>query len=159
MGYLASNDLKKKICQLLVVRASGHLLDSQRKYPFWELSNKELKTLLENGLGGVILHGGSIFELKKRCKILNGWANHSILLCADVEEGVGQRFEGGSWLPPPMTLGLKYIEDSEEATFLAEKQVLPSPAPAYGEHTEEILSELGFGSKEISRLRNANAVI
>lgn len=45
------------------------------------------------------------------------------------------------------------------ATFLAEKQVLPSPAPAYGEHTEEILSELGFGSKEISRLRNANAVI
>ncbi len=45
------------------------------------------------------------------------------------------------------------------ATFSAEKQVVPSPAPSYGEHTEELLSELGFGSEEISRLRNSNIVV
>ena len=100
------DDLKKKIAQLLVVRASGHLYDSQRKYPAWELSNQELKDLLDNGLGGVILHGGSVSELQQRCKLLKSWAKSSILLCADVEEGVGQRFHGGSWLPPPMAIGL-----------------------------------------------------
>ena len=45
------------------------------------------------------------------------------------------------------------------ATFSDEKKVSPSPAPAYGEHTEEILSELGFGSKEISSFRNSNVVL
>ncbi len=121
MTLRLSGELKRKIAELLVVRASGHQFDSQRKYPLWELSNYELKILLENGLGGVILHGGSVSDLKNRCSMLKNWARHPILLCADVEEGVGQRFDGGSWFPPPMSLGLKYQENSNEALLLAEK--------------------------------------
>ncbi|AAP99179.1 MULTISPECIES: glycoside hydrolase family 3 protein [Prochlorococcus] len=114
-------DLRQKVAQLVVVRASGHALDSQRKYPSWELSNSELKTLLEEGVGGVILHGGTVHEIKDRCNKLSTWSNQPILLCADVEEGVGQRFEGGSWMPPPMALGLRYLKNPKEALLLAQE--------------------------------------
>ncbi len=116
-----TKNLRKLVAELFVVRATGHLLDSQRKYPAWELSNNDLKTLLHEGIGGVILHDGSVFELKERCKTLRSWSNKPILLCADIEEGVGQRFEGGSWLPPPMALGLRYLKDANESLCLAEE--------------------------------------
>ena len=45
------------------------------------------------------------------------------------------------------------------ASFSAEKKVEPSAAPAYGEHTDEILSEIGFDSNEINNLRNSNIVV
>ena len=45
------------------------------------------------------------------------------------------------------------------ASFSAEKKVEPSAAPAYGEHTDEILSEVGFDPNEISNLRNSNIVV
>ncbi|KGG16824.1 MULTISPECIES: glycoside hydrolase family 3 N-terminal domain-containing protein [unclassified Prochlorococcus] len=113
--------LREKVAEIFVVRASGYLLDSQRQYPAWELSNSKLKTLLENGLGGVILYGGTVNEIKERSRNIQNWSKHPILISADVEEGVGQRFEGGSFLPPPMTLGLNYLEDSEESLLLAEE--------------------------------------
>jgi len=39
--------------------------------------------------------------------------------------------------------------------------VLPglSPAPGHGEQTDEILGELGFGTEEILRLKEAGAVL
>ena len=55
-----SSDLGRLIAELLVVRASGFLGDHQRRYPRWELANAELKSLLELGVGGVILLGGSL---------------------------------------------------------------------------------------------------
>ncbi|NDC14473.1 MAG: glycosyl hydrolase family 3, partial [Synechococcaceae bacterium WB9_2_170] len=54
-----SADLPRLIAELLVVRASGHLADHQRRYPRWELANAELQHLLAKGVGGVILLGGS----------------------------------------------------------------------------------------------------
>ena len=45
------------------------------------------------------------------------------------------------------------------ASFMGEKSVSPSPAPAYGEHTDELLSELGYDSEEIHRLRDSNTVV
>ncbi len=121
MISLQKNELRKKVLELLVIRASGFSFDSQRQYPLWELPNEQLKYLLKQGLGGVILHGGSVQEIKNRSITLRRWAKQSILLCADVEEGVGQRFEGGSWLPPPMALGLRYAKNPQEALYLAEQ--------------------------------------
>lgn len=45
------------------------------------------------------------------------------------------------------------------ASFMGEESVSPSPAPAYGEHTDELLSELGYDSEEIHRLRDSNTVV
>jgi len=111
--------LKEQVARLVVLRGSGHLSDGQRRYPRWELPNAELQRLLRLGVGGVILLGGSAAELRLRTGQLRAWAGHPLLLCADVEEGVGQRFEGASWLVPPMALGLLHRSDPARAVLLA----------------------------------------
>ncbi len=111
---------RRLIASLLVVRASGHLADDQRRYPQWETSNAELQRLLDAGIGGVILLGAGAPELRLRTEQLRRWAGGPLLLCADVEEGVGQRFEGLSWLVPPLALGRLYATDPAQALTLAE---------------------------------------
>ncbi|MEY3543877.1 MAG: hypothetical protein RLZZ247_34 [Cyanobacteriota bacterium] len=118
---MTSAELRRQLAQLLVVRGSGFSRDSQRRYPRWELTNAELKHLLELGVGGVILLGGSAEDLRVRCAQLQSWARQPLLLCADVEEGVGQRFEGASWLVPPLALGRLHGHDPARAVQLAER--------------------------------------
>ncbi len=115
------NDLRRLCAELVVVRASGHLGDAEREYPQWELPNAELQRLLAAGVGGVILLGGRASELRLRTRQLRQWAGQSLLLCADVEEGVGQRFGGASWLVPPLALGRLYASQPERAMQLAER--------------------------------------
>ncbi|NCO74615.1 MAG: beta-glucosidase [Cyanobacteria bacterium] len=97
--------LRKKIGQLIVVRTTGYIFDHQIRYPTWEATQSQLKTwLAELNLGGVILLGGSCAEIAYRTKQLQSWAKTPLFVAADIEEGVGQRFTGASWFPPPMAL-------------------------------------------------------
>jgi beta-glucosidase len=101
-----SLSLQEQIGQMIVVRASGYLFDHQIRYPAWEATNSQLKSWLEKlNLGGVILLGGSSIELQARSQQLQSWAKIPLFLAADIEEGVGQRFPGGTWFPPPMAIG------------------------------------------------------
>ena len=118
---MEASELRRQLASLLVVRGSGHARDHQRRYPRWELSNAQLRGLLEQGVGGVILLGGSAEELRLRCEQLQRWAGQTLLLCADVEEGVGQRFEGASWLAPPLSLEALHQRDPQRAERLAER--------------------------------------
>ena len=68
-----SSALRRQLASLLVVRGSGHSRDGQRRYPRWELTNGELRRLLEQGVGGVILLGGSAEELRLRCCFAPMW--------------------------------------------------------------------------------------
>jgi len=98
--------LRQQIAQMIVVRASGHLFDHQIEYPRWEAPNADLKRLIQElGVGGVILLGGSATEIGLRSQQLQEWAEIPLLIAADIEEGVGQRFAGATWFPPPMALG------------------------------------------------------
>ncbi|MEM9273711.1 MAG: glycoside hydrolase family 3 N-terminal domain-containing protein [Cyanobacteria bacterium P01_F01_bin.143] len=98
-------NLRAKIGQMIVVRASGYLFDRQRRYPAWEADNQTLQRWLSKlNIGGVILLGGSSIEIKARSQQLQSWANIPLLIAADIEEGVGQRFPGATWLAPPMAL-------------------------------------------------------
>lgn len=93
------------VAQMLVVRASGHLFDHQIQYPTWEPPAATLQTWLSDlGVGGVILLGGTAAEIGLRTQQLQSWATIPLLLAADIEEGVGQRFSGATWFPPPMAL-------------------------------------------------------
>ena len=56
---LSPQALDRLAAELLVVRCSGHPADGQRRYPRWELDNGSLRRLLQRGVGGVILLGGS----------------------------------------------------------------------------------------------------
>ena len=49
--------LREQIGQMVVVRASGYLFDSQIRYPAWEATTPQLRCWLEElNLGGVIIH-------------------------------------------------------------------------------------------------------
>ena len=40
----------------------------------------------------------------------------------------------------------------------APEPVTPGPGPAHGQHTDEVLDELGYGTAEIADLRAAGAL-
>jgi len=97
--------LPEQVAQMVVVRASGYLFDHQIQYPDWEPPTQKLRYWLEQlGVGGVILLGGSAGELALRSQQLQNWAKIPLLVAADIEEGVGQRFAGATWFPPPMAI-------------------------------------------------------
>ncbi|MGD1703644.1 glycoside hydrolase family 3 N-terminal domain-containing protein [Dapis sp. BLCC M229] len=98
-------NLAEKVAQMVVVRASGHLFDNQILYPDWEPPNSKLQYWVQElGVGGVIFVGGSAVDLATRIQQLQSWAKIPLLLAADIEEGVGQRFAGATWFPPPMAI-------------------------------------------------------
>ncbi|WP_267383359.1 glycoside hydrolase family 3 N-terminal domain-containing protein [Cyanobacterium sp. uoEpiScrs1] len=105
-SHWTNETLKQQIGQMIVVRASGHLFDQQIRYPTWEAPNAQLHHWLQTlNLGGVILLGGTGAELSLRTQQLQQWSKTPLLIAADIEEGVGQRFSGATWFPPPMALG------------------------------------------------------
>ena len=106
LPQIQSLSLAEQVAQMIVVRASGYLFDQQIQYPAWEPPAAKLQYWLEHlGVGGVILLGGSAGELALRSQQLQTWAKIPLLIAADIEEGVGQRFAGATWFPPPMAIG------------------------------------------------------
>ena len=104
--------LAEQVAQLIVVRASGYLFDHEIRRPRWEPKIATLKHWLKDlAMGGVIFADGSAGELALRSQELQD--------LADVEEGVGQRFSGATWFPPPMALGQISQTDLEKAQHYA----------------------------------------
>ncbi len=114
--------LPELVAQMFVVRASGYLFDHQIRYPEWEPTADKLRHYLKNlGVGGVILAGGSAAELTMRSHQLQSWAKFPLLLAADIEEGVGQRFAGATWFGPPMAIAEIAKKNPEAADRYAEQ--------------------------------------
>ena len=88
------------------MRTSGHLFDQELRYPQWEAPAATLRHWIQDlGVGGVIFLGGSTAELATRIQQMQHWSSVPLLMAADIEQGVGQRFSGATWMPPPMALG------------------------------------------------------
>jgi beta-glucosidase len=114
--------LSEQVAQMVVVRASGFLFDHEIRYPAWEPKAAVLQRWVKDlGVGGVILLGASAGELALRTQQLQDWARIPLLICADVEEGVGQRFSGATWFPPPMSLAEIAQNDLATACHYAEQ--------------------------------------
>ena len=112
--------LRQKIGQMIIVRASGCLFDHEIRYPAWEVSNDKLFSWLNTlNIGGVILLGGSAGEITLRTRQLQKLSNIPLFIAADIEEGVGQRFSGGTHFPTPMALGEIAKHDLKTATKLS----------------------------------------
>lgn len=117
---LSDLSLRSQVAQMVVVRASGYLYDRQIQYPAWEPPQNTLKHWIKDwGVGGVILLGGSAVEVAERCQQLQSWATIPLLLAADIEEGVGQRFSGATQFPPPAALGAIAKKNPQRAVELA----------------------------------------
>ncbi|MEO1404611.1 MAG: glycoside hydrolase family 3 N-terminal domain-containing protein [Cyanobacteria bacterium J06635_1] len=114
--------LTEQVAQMVVVRTTGHLFEHEIEYPQWEATADDLRHWLgELGIGGVILLGGSAAEVGLRSQQLQSWAKYPLLLAADIEEGVGQRFSGATWFPPPMALAALAKTDLPLALDYAEQ--------------------------------------
>ncbi|WP_017319216.1 glycoside hydrolase family 3 protein [Mastigocladopsis repens] len=114
--------LAEQVAQMVLVRASGFLFDHQIQYPVWEPQAATLQHWVQDlGVGGVILLGASAGELAIRIQQLQNWAKIPLLISADIEEGVGQRFEGATWFPPPMALAAIFRKDQKLGLHYAEK--------------------------------------
>ena len=117
---VSSLSLTQLIAQLIVVRTTGYLFDQQLQYPQWEADSEKLRYLVETvGVGGVIFLGASAAEMALKTTQLQAWSMIPLLMCADVEEGVGQRFSGATVFPPPMALGSIALKNLPHATELA----------------------------------------
>ncbi|MBD0334033.1 MAG: beta-glucosidase [Cyanobacteria bacterium Co-bin13] len=117
-----SLSLAEQVAQMVVVRTSGHLFDHEIRYPAWEADQEQLRHYLQDlGVGGVILLGGSAAEVGVRSQTLQSLAAIPLLIAADIEEGVGQRFSGATWFPPPMALEAIAQQDWLRALDLAEQ--------------------------------------
>lgn len=105
MTEIQTLSLREQIAQMVVVRASGCLFDSQIRYPAWEPPLETLQEWISQlKVGGVILLGGSAAEVSLRSRQLQDWAEIPLFMAADIEEGTGQRFAGATTFPPPMAL-------------------------------------------------------
>lgn len=112
--------LRQQIAQMVVVRASGFLFDAQIRYPAWEPIASVLESWIQElGVGGVILLGGGAAEVALRTHEFQRWAPVPLLIAADIEEGVGQRFGGATQGPPLMALGALAQQDFPQALALA----------------------------------------
>lgn len=119
---LETLSLEQQVAQMFVIRASGYLFDHQIRYPAWEPPAAELRHLVEDlGVGGVLLPVGNAGDLLLRTQQLQSWAKIPLLLASDIEEGVGQRFNGATWFPPPMAIGAVAAKDPALAEQYAEQ--------------------------------------
>jgi len=146
--------LVEQVSQMLVVRTCGMLYDHQIQYPQWELTSKQLQTLIdEYGVGGVILLGGSAAEISLKTQQMQSWAKIPLLIAADIEEGVGQRFSGATWFPPPMALqdvGIDYAEamgrvTAEEALAIGLNWVLAPIVDINNNPKNPVINVRSFG--------------
>ncbi|MEM8603545.1 MAG: glycoside hydrolase family 3 N-terminal domain-containing protein, partial [Cyanobacteria bacterium P01_H01_bin.121] len=127
--------LEQQVAQLIVVRTTGHLFDQQIQYPQWEADTATLQHLIQEvGVGGVILLGGSAAEVALKTQQLQELASIPLLVAADIEEGVGQRFAGATWMPPPLAIAAIAQQDLPKAIALAKAygQVTAHEAQAIG---------------------------
>ncbi|WP_287131356.1 glycoside hydrolase family 3 N-terminal domain-containing protein, partial [Candidatus Cyanaurora vandensis] len=102
--------------QLLVVRTSGFERDEDRLYPDRELDWAALtEAITRYQVGGVLIFGGNVSETPRKIARLQALSQIPLLICADLEEGAGQHFQGATRLPPAMALA----QVGEEACFEA----------------------------------------
>lgn len=72
---------------------------------------------LRHGVGGFIVFGGTLADVRRLTSALRDEAAHPLWIGADLERGAGQQFDGAATLPPPA--GLAAHPDPEGATATA----------------------------------------
>ncbi len=59
----------------------------------------QIKTLIQDGIGGFILFGGTVERTPRHLRELQGLAGIPLLIASDVERGLGQQLAGGTRFP------------------------------------------------------------
>lgn len=89
-------DNTKKIAQLIIARLEGK--DIKKRFKYYE-------SLVKKGIGGFIVFGGELKEVRKGIKGLQRKAEIPLFIASDLEQGLGQQIEGGTIFPHAMAIG------------------------------------------------------
>jgi beta-glucosidase-like glycosyl hydrolase len=108
-------DNRKKIAQLIIARLDGKDIDKKFKY---------YQKLVEKGIGGFILFGGSVQEVARGIKKLQNSAEIPLFIASDLEQGLGQQIEGGTLFPPAMALAEAVTTINKNDVNLLRKSIL-----------------------------------
>lgn len=73
-------------------------------FRFGESKLEDAVKLVEMGVGGFCLYGGSVDDVKYVISELRSRSNHYLIFCADYENGVGQWVNGATVLPSNMAI-------------------------------------------------------
>ncbi len=66
---------------------------------------EHLLGLVERGIGGFILFGGRLDEVKEAIRTLQSRSDLTLFIASDIERGVGQQLKGATGFPPQMGVG------------------------------------------------------
>jgi len=84
--------LRQEVAQLVMPRLEGPHLDDPRMF-------SKVQTLVEEGIGGFILFGGTIEYTPRQLQQLQSFAALPLLIASDIERGLGQQLRGGTRFP------------------------------------------------------------
>jgi beta-glucosidase-like glycosyl hydrolase len=92
ISAMQSLSLRQQVAQMVMPRLDGARLEDARYLD-------QLKTLIQDGIGGFILFGGTIEHTPRQLRELQGLAGIPLLISSDVERGLGQQLAGGTRFP------------------------------------------------------------
>ncbi len=152
MSYLT---LEQQIGQLLIPRISGFALDQERLYPDRELDQAALdQAIQEFQVGGLLVFGGEVTVTQERISKLQAQSQLPLLICADLEEGAGQHFNGATRLPPALALaqggtGCSFLAGritAQEALAIGVNWVLAPVADVNANPLNPVINVRAFGT-------------
>jgi beta-glucosidase-like glycosyl hydrolase len=107
----ALNPLERKLYQLIIIRLDGDNIQSK------EYQNK-IFNLVEKGIGGFIIFGGEIDEIKSFIGKIQSIAEIPLFIASDIERGVGQQIKGATNFPCQMAVAATIDKDRPEDILL-----------------------------------------
>ncbi|MBF0472510.1 MAG: hypothetical protein HQK93_02100 [Nitrospirae bacterium] len=106
----------RKLYQLIITRLDGNRINDS-------VYVNDILSLVDNGLGGVIIFGGRRGEINDFINLLQKRAEIPLFISSDIERGVGQQIEGYGHFPCPMAVAAAIDRDNPQDVMML-KQAL-----------------------------------
>ena len=108
--------LEKRLFQMVISRLEGHNLVSK---PY----QKKIQALVEKGIGGFIVFGGSKKRVSQYIVTLQSIADIPLFIASDVERGIGQQIEDATVLPSQMAVAAAIRKEKARDMHLLERMM------------------------------------
>lgn len=89
---MQNSSLRHEVAQMVMPRLEGERIEDVRY-------REQLNMLIDEGIGGFILFGGTLEQTPGHLRELQGRARVPLLIASDVERGLGQQIAGGTRFP------------------------------------------------------------
>ncbi|KJU86650.1 glycoside hydrolase family 3 protein [Candidatus Magnetobacterium bavaricum] len=109
-------NLTEKLYQLVIGRLDGSMIGSGGY-------REKIFGLVDKGIGGFIIFGGSSHQLKEFIVQCQGRCRTRLFFASDVERGVGQQISGATMFPCQMAVAAALRRDSEGDVMLLRQAV------------------------------------